>query len=88
MGGGFCHKELEPIAQDELEIDQGLPVQLFSWFLPKTFHEVPVPTLFRFLAIVALLVVVGFAAIWTLATFVQPTPREISVPVSTQQPST
>lgn len=40
-----------------------------------------VPTLFRFLAVLVILAGVGFAAVYALATFVQPTPREISVTV-------
>ncbi len=39
------------------------------------------PTLFRFLAVLLILAGLGFAAVYALATFVQPTPREISVTV-------
>jgi len=39
------------------------------------------PTLFRFLFVLAILAGLGFAAMFTLATFVQPEPREITVPV-------
>jgi hypothetical protein len=40
-----------------------------------------VPTLFRFLAFVAILAGLAFAAMFALATFVQPSPREISVTI-------
>ncbi|GJD66377.1 hypothetical protein MPEAHAMD_6574 [Methylobacterium frigidaeris] len=40
-----------------------------------------VPTLFRFLAVVAILAGLAFAAMFALATFVEPTPREISVTI-------
>ena len=43
------------------------------------------PTLFRFLFVVAVLAGLGFAAMFALATFVQPDPREISVPVHTSK---
>ncbi|EIM25113.1 MULTISPECIES: hypothetical protein [Microvirga] len=43
------------------------------------------PTLFRFLFVVAVLAGLGFAAMIALATFVQPDPREISVPVHTSK---
>ncbi|KMO42028.1 histidine kinase [Methylobacterium variabile] len=39
------------------------------------------PTLFRFLAVVAILAGLVFAAMFALATFVEPTPREISVTI-------
>jgi hypothetical protein len=44
-----------------------------------------VPTLFRFLFVVAVLAGLGFAAMVALATFVKPDPREISVPVHTSK---
>jgi hypothetical protein len=40
-----------------------------------------VPTLFRFLAVLVILAGIGFAAVYALATYVQPQPREISVTV-------
>jgi hypothetical protein len=40
-----------------------------------------VPTLFRFLFIVALLGGLAFAGMWALATFIEPRPREISVTI-------
>ncbi|MGY2050080.1 histidine kinase [Methylobacterium sp. JK268] len=48
------------------------------------------PTLFRFLAIVAILAGLVVAAMFALATFVEPTPREITVtiPSSKLQPPT
>jgi hypothetical protein len=49
----------------------------------ETFREasVPVPTLFRFLIVVAILAGLGFAAVFALATLVEPQPREITVPI-------
>jgi hypothetical protein len=44
-------------------------------------EEGPVPTLFRFLVVVAILAGIGFAAVFALATLVEPEPREISVPI-------
>lgn len=46
------------------------------------------PTLFRFFAILAILAGLVFAAMFALATFVQPVPREMSVtiPASKLQP--
>ncbi|MXQ11305.1 histidine kinase [Microvirga makkahensis] len=43
------------------------------------------PTLFRFLLVVAILAGLGFAAMYALATLVNPEPREITVPVPTQR---
>ncbi|WP_262298513.1 histidine kinase [Microvirga sesbaniae] len=43
------------------------------------------PTLFRFLLVVAILAGLGFAAMFALATFVDPNPREITVPVPTSR---
>ncbi len=39
------------------------------------------PTLFRFFLVVAILAGLGFAAMFALATFVKPDPREINAPV-------
>ena len=39
------------------------------------------PTLFRFLATIAILAGLVFAGMFALATFVQPTPREMSVTI-------
>jgi len=40
-----------------------------------------VPTLFRFLIVVAILAGLGFAAVFALATLVEPDSREITVPI-------
>jgi hypothetical protein len=40
------------------------------------------PSLFRFLAVVAILGVVVYVGLYALAHFVQPTPREITVSIS------
>jgi len=40
-----------------------------------------VPTLFRFLFVVAVLAGLGFGAMIALATLVEPEPREITVPI-------
>jgi hypothetical protein len=47
-----------------------------------------VPTLFRFFATLAILAGLVFAGMFALATFIQPTPREMSVaiPASKLQP--
>jgi hypothetical protein len=37
-----------------------------------------VPSLFRFLVIVAVLAGLAYAAMWAVATFVEPQPREMS----------
>lgn len=39
------------------------------------------PTLFRFLVIVAVLAGLGYAGLWALATFVEPQPREMTVTI-------
>jgi hypothetical protein len=46
------------------------------------------PTLFRFLAFVAILAGLVFGAMFALATFVEPTPREmtVTIPASKLQP--
>jgi len=47
-----------------------------------------VPTLFRFFATIAILAGLVFAGMFALATFVKPTPREmtVSIPASKLQP--
>jgi len=40
-----------------------------------------VPTLFRFIVILAVLAGIGYGAMWALATFVEPQPREITTTV-------
>ena len=53
-----------------------------------TLQEAPLPTLFRVILVVAILAGLGFAAMFALATFVQPDTREITVPVpSNRMPS-
>ena len=42
---------------------------------------IAVPTLFRFLFVVAVLAGLGFAGLFALATFVEPQPREMSTPI-------
>lgn len=37
------------------------------------------PTLFRFLIGLVVLAVIGFAAVWVLANFVEPRPREMTI---------
>jgi hypothetical protein len=44
-------------------------------------QEADVPTLFRFLAVLVILAGIGFAAIFALATFVEPEPREMTITV-------
>ena len=39
------------------------------------------PTLFRFLLVIAVLAGLGFAAMFALATLVEPEPREMTVPI-------
>ncbi|WEK50573.1 MAG: hypothetical protein P0Y66_00200 [Candidatus Kaistia colombiensis] len=43
------------------------------------------PTLSRFIIACILLALAGYAAVFSLATFVQPTPREITVRVPTDR---
>ena len=43
------------------------------------------PTLFRFLLVVVILAGLGFAAMFALATLVNPDPREMTVPVPTSR---
>ena len=38
-------------------------------------------SLFRFLLVVAVLAGLGYAAIWALATFVEPKPREMTITI-------
>ena len=45
-------------------------------------REAPsVLSLLRFLVVLAILAGIGFAAIWALATFVEPTPREMTITI-------
>lgn len=43
------------------------------------------PTLFRFLFVVAVLAALAFAAVFFLATMVDPEPHEITTPIPTQR---
>ncbi|WP_425373352.1 histidine kinase [Microvirga flavescens] len=52
-----------------------------SWCIGGKLFEDPVPTLFRFLVVIAILAGLGLAAVFVLATFVQPDIREITVPI-------
>ena len=55
---------------------------------PKSLGEAPVPTLFRFLRVIAVLAGIVFAAMFALATLVEPEPREMSQTIpSTRLPS-
>ena len=45
------------------------------------FEEAPVPTLFRFLAVIAVLAGLVFAAMFALATFVEPQSRDMTVTI-------
>ena len=47
--------------------------------------ETDVPTLFRFFATLAILAGLVFAGMFALATFVEPTPREMSVTIPTSK---
>jgi hypothetical protein len=39
------------------------------------------PSLIRFIVVIAILAGIGYAALWALATLVEPTPREMSVTI-------
>jgi hypothetical protein len=54
----------------------------------KPSRSPPLPTLFRFLAVVAILAGLVLGGMFALATFVEPTPREmtVTVPGSKLQP--
>jgi hypothetical protein len=45
-----------------------------------------VPTLIRFLVVLAVIAGLGFAAMFALATLVEPEPREMSVTIPTSRP--
>ena len=47
----------------------------------ETPKEPPLPTLLRFLFVVAVLAGLGFAAMFALATLVEPEPREMTVTI-------
>ena len=39
------------------------------------------PSLLRFLTVIAIIFGIGYGVLWALATFIHPTPREITVTV-------
>jgi len=83
-----CHKAVIPLPLENLTGERDLPSGPWHGSSGSTHQEAQVPTLFRFLLVVAVLAGLGFAAMFALATFVDPDPREITVPVPTQrQPS-
>jgi len=69
-------------------ISEKLAFVRHAWLYLGDLEEGPVPTLFRFLVVVAILAGIGFAAIFALATLVEPEPREISVPIPSSRLST
>jgi hypothetical protein len=74
MRAAPCHRRFPaPVA--------GLAFAAHAWLYLESCKGGPVPTLFRFIVVVAILVGLGFAAVFSLATFVNPEPREIAVPV-------
>ena len=88
MGAGLCHKAVIPILPGKFRSGRGLPSRAQRGSSGATLQEAPVPTLFRFLFVVAVLAGLGFGAMIALAYLVQPEPREITVPVpSNRMPS-
>jgi hypothetical protein len=59
----------------------GLPLPLAHGVTEAVDPRRSVPTLFRFLFVVAILAGLGFAAVFALATLVEPQPREISTTI-------
>jgi hypothetical protein len=43
------------------------------------------PSLLKFLAVVGILAGLAFAAVWSLATFVEPKPRDITIRVPSER---
>ena len=86
-GAAPCHKGVIPPSLPNLTAEKDLPSKLRHGSSVSTIQEAPVPTLFRFLLVVAILAGLGFAAMFALATLVKPDPREITVPVSTSRTS-
>jgi hypothetical protein len=84
-GAAACHKGVILLSLTNLTEEKGLPSPPWHGSSDLTFQEAPVPTLFRFLLVVAILAGLGFAAMFALATFVDPDPREITVPVPTSR---
>jgi hypothetical protein len=44
-------------------------------------ERLTMPSLFRFLSVIALLAAIGYAGVYALAHFVEPKPREITVSI-------
>lgn len=57
------------------------------WFIRRrlSLERRPVPTLFRLFFIVAVLVGLGYAAMFALVAFVEPQPREMSHTISSSK---
>ena len=82
-GAALCHKDVILRSRRNLTGEKDLPTRPWHGSSGLILQEAPVPTLFRFLLVVAILAGLGFAAMFALATFVKPDPREITVPVPT-----
>lgn len=41
--------------------------------------EIPMPTLFRLLFVLGLIAGIGYAVVWSLANFVEPSPRPMTI---------
>lgn len=72
----------------DFPLGEDLPLWLLHGSSVIVLQEAPLPTLFRFIFVIAILAGLGFATMFALATFVQPDTREITVPVpSNRTPS-
>jgi len=80
-GAALCHKDVILQSVRNLTGERDLPSRPWHGSSGLTLQEAPVPTLFRFFLVVAVLAGLGFAAMFALATFVKPDPREINAPV-------
>ncbi len=81
MRAGLCHKGVIPAAPENPG-PEGTCLRGFCMVVAtRTPHEAAVPTLFRFLFVVAVLAGLGFGAMIALAYLVEPEPREITVPI-------
>lgn len=47
--------------------------------------RIAMPTLFRFLFICATLVGIGYATLWSIATFVEPREREVTIRIPSER---
>jgi hypothetical protein len=83
--GGLSQGRDLPVLQNLTDV-RDLPSSPWHGSSGSIVQEAQVPTLFRFLFVVAILAGLGFAAMFALATLVNPDPREISVPVQTSRP--